>query len=115
MKVLKSIEKRIDKVKAELMSLGEMHLRILNQQYNVCGVKTCRCKDKENPQKHGPYFQLSYTLNGKSSSRFIKKENLAECQKQVENYQRFKGLTTEWKELAAEHAKLKYELEKLSK
>ena len=54
MKVLKSIEKRIDKVKAELMSLGEMHLRILNQQYNVCGVKTCRCKDKENPQKHGP-------------------------------------------------------------
>ena len=113
MKVLSEMEKRITKVKSELMSLGEMHPGSLSQQYNVCGVKNCRCKDKENPQKHGPYYQLSYTMNGKSSSRFISKENLPECQKQVDNYQRFKDLTNEWKVLAVEHAKLKHELAKL--
>ena len=112
MKKLEDVEKKIAKVKAKLRSLGEMHPGSLTQQYNVCGIIGCRCKDKENPQKHGPYYQLSFTMNGKSSSRFIRKENLQDCKKQINNYQKFKALTTEWKTLAVEYAKLKVELEK---
>ncbi len=115
MKKLEAIEKKIAKVKLELTSLGDMHPGSLTQQYNVCGVKNCKCKDKENPQKHGPYYQLSFTNKGKSSSRFIKKENLAECKKLIDNYQKFKGITVKWKELSVEYAKQKSELEKMVK
>ncbi len=115
MKKLESIIDMITEVKLQLMSLGDMHPGSVTQQYNVCGVKNCKCKDKENPQKHGPYYQLSFTNKGKSSSRFIKKENLEECQKQIENYQKFKELTTEWKSLSVDYAKQKAELEKLVK
>jgi hypothetical protein len=112
MKDLKSIEKKITKIKADLMALGEMHPGSLSQQFNVCGVKNCRCKDKVNPQKHGPYHQLSYVIKGKSTSRFIHKDHLEEVQRHVENYKQFKALTTEWKELAAEYTKMKLDLEK---
>ncbi len=114
MRKISSIENRIEKIKAELISLGEMHPGSISQQYNVCGVKNCRCKDKENPQKHGPYYQLSFTANGKSSSRFIKEENLAECKKQIDNYQRLKNLTAEWKDASVELAKEKLAFEKLN-
>ena len=113
MRKIFSIEKRIEKIKTDLMSLGEMHPGSISQQYNVCGVKNCRCKDKENPQKHGPYYQLSFTANGKSSSRFVKEENLRECKKQIDNYQRFKNLTAEWKEASVELAKEKLALDKM--
>jgi len=113
MEKIRTIETKIETIKKELMSLGDMHPGSLSQQYNVCGVKNCRCKDKDNPQKHGPYYQLSFTSNGKSSSRFIREEHLAECKKQIDNYQRFKTLTTDWKDLSVELSKEKLALEKL--
>jgi len=100
MTTLKAIEKKIEKVKANLLAIGDMHPGSLSQQYNVCGKKGCRCKDEENPQKHGPYYQLSYVHKGKSTSRFIKPGYFAEMKKQVENYKKFKLLSQDWIDLA---------------
>lgn len=110
METIKSLEKQIQKIKDSLCRLGDMHPGSLSLQYNVCGVKGCRCKDPENPQKHGPYHQLSYVHRGKSTSRFIKKEQLPEIKKQVANYQKFLELTAQWKALAADLGKLKSKL-----
>lgn len=54
--------------------------------HNVCGKTPCRCKDKDNPQKHGPYFQLSYNLNGKNSSISVKKEDVKKITQMTDNY-----------------------------
>jgi len=78
----------------------------------MCGTKNCRCKDKENPQKHGPYYSLSYSIRGRSTSRFIRAEQVADIKKQLANHQRWKELVNEWKNTAAEYAKLKLDLEK---
>lgn len=112
MRELKSIEKKIKNIKTELMNLGDMHPGSLSMQFNICGEPTCSCKDKKDPQKHGPYYNLSYSIRGRSTSRFIREENVKEIEKQVKNYQSFRELTTEWKNLAAEHAKLKHDLAK---
>ena len=58
----------------------------LGEYYNVCGKTPCRCKDKENPQKHGPYYQLSYNLKGKNSSISIKKSDIEIIRKMTNNY-----------------------------
>ena len=107
METIKSLEKQIEKIKDSLYRLGDMHTGRLSTQYNVCGSKACRCKDPENPKKHRPYDQLSYVHRGKSTSRFIKKEQLPEIKKQVANYQKFIELTTEWKALAADLGEIK--------
>lgn len=109
---LKKIERKIEATKQLLMGIGEMRAGSLSKQYNVCGKPGCRCKDKKNPIKHGPYYQLSYSHKRKSTSQFIKEEFLEDTKKQIENYKKFKELTELWVELALEHAKLKIEIAK---
>ena len=58
----------------------------VGEHYNVCGKKPCRCKDKVNPQKHGPYYQLSYNLKGKNSSITIKPSDVNIIRKMTDNY-----------------------------
>jgi hypothetical protein len=104
--LLKQI-KRIAAIKQELMELGEMRSGTLSQQYNVCGNPTCRCKDPENPKKHGLYYQLSYTRHKKSKTEFVKKEMVATVKQQIKNYKRFIELMEEWIDLSIEIAQLK--------
>jgi hypothetical protein len=97
-----SIERKIERLKQQLAGLGPMHPGSLSEQYNVCGKVGCRCKDAKNPQKHGPYHQLSFTWRGKGRTRFVRSDRLAEVREKVANYKRFRELTDEWVDLMVE-------------
>ena len=103
---LKQLKKRMAAIREELYSLGPMHPGSLNKQYNVCGTRNCRCKDPENPQKHGPYYQLSYTLQGRSSTLFVRQDRLSALQEKVKNHHRFRELVNEWVALSVEQERL---------
>ncbi len=107
MSSLATWKKRIDEIKAELAGLGDMRPGTLSQQYNVCGNARCRCKDPENPQKHGPYHQLTYSRKGKSHTEFVRKDALSTVQAELETYSRFRQLTEEWLDLSILIAKEK--------
>ncbi len=109
---LRKFEKRIMKIKQDLLSVGEMRPGSLSMQYNICGKSGCACKDSKNPKKHGPYHQLSYVHKGKSTSQFIRKELIEETKEQIINFKLFKKLIDEWVDLALQHAKLKIEIAK---
>jgi len=98
--------KRIEKIKQDLVELGEMRPGSLSKQYNICGNPNCRCKDAKNPKKHGPYYQLSYSRHGKSKSEYVKVEMLTGVKQQVNNYKRFIKLTEEWIDLSIELAQI---------
>ena len=104
---IKKWQDRIDEIKQRLGNLGEMRPGSLSEQYNVCGNPTCRCKDPEQPQKHGPYYQLSYTHKGRSTTEFVKKDRVSEVRQQTRNHRAFKELTAEWVELSVKIAKLR--------
>jgi hypothetical protein len=103
------IEARIEHLKRQLTRLGAMHPGSLSEQYNVCGKPSCRCKDPKDPQKHGPYHQLSFTWRGKSRTRFVRAERLADMQRKIANYKRFRELSDEWVDLAVEREQLERE------
>ena len=67
---MRSLENQIERLKQEIAGLGDLRPGSLSEQYNVCGKAGCRCKASP-PQKHGPYYQISYTRKGKSGSRFV--------------------------------------------
>ena len=94
------LQQRIGKIQAELATLGPVHPGSLSQQYNVCGNPTCRCKDPKRPQKHGPYYQLSYTWRGRSTTRFVRPPQVEAMREKVAAYKRFRELTTEWVDAA---------------
>ena len=91
-----SLETKIQKIKAEIMALSlELQPGLLTKRYNVCGSPGCRCK-ADPPQKHGPYYQLSFTRKGKSRTQFVRRHDLSLVEEQVRNYQRLKNLTDRW-------------------
>ena len=103
---LKNVQQRIEEIKAALLELGPMHPGSISKQYNICGTPGCRCKDPKNPQKHGPYHQLSYTWRGKSTSAFVRKERLEMTREKVTTYKRFRELTREWVDLEVKRERL---------
>ena len=104
-----AIEGEIARIKRELGKIGELRPGSLTRQYNVCGSPGCRCK-ADPPQKHGPYYHLSYTRHGKGGTRVIKKEDLASTRAAVANYARLKGLVDRWIDLATELSELRVRL-----
>lgn len=99
---LPEIAQRIEAIKRHLTKLGPMHPGSLSEQYNVCGKPRCRCKDPKKPRRHGPYYQLSFTRRGKSTSSFVRPERVTEIRRKVENYKRFRELVNKWVDLSVE-------------
>ena len=88
-------ERNVERLKGMLAQLGPMLPGSLSEQWNVCGTPGCQCKDPDKPMRHGPYYQLSFTIGGKSSTMFIKRNDLAEARRRLKRYQQFKALCME--------------------
>jgi len=102
-KKLDQIAKKITKIKAELMLVGEMRPGSLTYQYQ---------KPKE---KKGGFFQISYTYQMKSRTEYVKAEFVDDLRNQVETFKKFKSLVQEWTDLAIQHSQLKVKLAKEGK
>src|SRR3972149_10423065 len=90
------LTRRLVKIKAALAELGPIHPGSISEQYNVCGTPGCACKDAKNPQKHGPYYQLSYSWRARGTTRFVRAPELKRVQAKLANYKRLRGLVAEW-------------------
>lgn len=95
---LKQIEKRIEGIKSELLGLKEMRPGSLTRQY------------KDPKSQTGAYYQLSYTLDMRSRTEYIRKQWVSDIRCQVKRYKRYKQLNTEWVALSIEHSKLSMKL-----
>lgn len=100
------LEARIATIKAALAAVGALRPGTLSAQYNVCGKPGCRCKASP-PQKHGPYYQVSFTWRGKSHSEFVRREEVAAVRQQVRTYQRLRALVDAWIAAALELSRLR--------
>jgi len=101
------IQRRIAQLQRQLLELGPLHPGSISEQYNVCGQPGCRCKDPQKPQKHGPYYQLSFTWQGKSSTRFLRPEQVKPMRQKVANYKQLRELMNEWVSLGVEMERAK--------
>jgi hypothetical protein len=106
-KEIEKLQKQIQQVKKHLAEIEDLRPGSLSTQYNVCGNPTCRCKRTDNPLKHGPYYQLSYTRKGRHTTEFVKAEDVQEVQLQLQNYQLLKNLIDEWVDLSLTIARLR--------
>jgi hypothetical protein len=93
---------RIEQIKRELAALGPLHPGSVSEQYNICGTPGCHCKNPRNPRKHGPYYQLSYGWRGRSSTLFVRADQVGAMREKVANYKRMQELFKEWVDLSME-------------
>jgi len=97
-----NIQSRINEIKRELTDLGPLHPGSVSEQYNICGTPGCHCKDPKDPKKHGPYYQLSYGWRGKSSTLFVRTDQVGAMREKTANYKRMQELVKEWVDLSME-------------
>ena len=100
------LEERILSIKREIAALGDLRPGAMSLQYNICGSPSCRCK-ADPPIKHGPYRQISFTWHGKSTTQFVREDDVEEVRGQLENYRRLRDLVDEWIGLALELSRLR--------
>ena len=95
---LKQIENRIERIKSELAKIGVMRPGSLTRQY------------KDPQRQTGAYYQLSYTLDMRSRTDYIRKDCVSDVRHQIKQYQRHKQLNAEWVSLGIEYSKLAMKL-----
>jgi hypothetical protein len=64
-----------------------------------CGHASCRCH-ADPPQLHGPYHQWTRKKNGRTSTRILTDEQLADYRPWFDNHRRLRELITELENLS---------------
>jgi hypothetical protein len=64
-----------------------------------CGYPGCRCH-ADPPRLHGPYHQWTRKKNGKTATRILSDEQLADYAPWFDNHRRIRELITELEELS---------------
>lgn len=97
---LQQIQQEIQKIKEELLEIGEMRPGSLTLQY------------KNPKEKKGAYYQISYTQKMRSKTQYIRSDRVKEIYRQIDVYKRFKKLIERWIELAILHSQIKMKFPK---
>jgi len=108
-------DKQIDQIKRRLVALGDVRPGSVSKQYNVCGKLGCKCKDKVNPRKHGPYYILSYRYAGKNTTEYISPEYLRLLDRQIKNYAVMMDLVNKWAGVCIQKSKIEMKKMRASK
>lgn len=106
---LQRIEQQIRKIKEELVKIGPMRPGTLSRQYSACQKPGCACINPLKPKKHGPFYQLSYSHQGKSTTRFVRPAYVPQIKKELVAYKRFRKLTQSWVALELTLSQLRLE------
>ena len=75
----------------------------LTERMTRCGYPRCRCR-ADPPQLHGPYHQWTRKINGKTVTRILTDDQLADYQPWFDNQRRLRDLITELETLSQEIA-----------
>jgi hypothetical protein len=102
-KTLSQIEKKIEKIKQQLVTIQQMRPGSLTRQYR-------------NPKdKTGAYYQISYTHKMKSRTEYVRSEFIDTIEEQISEYKHFRELIDQWVELSIEHSKMQMAIAKKTK
>jgi len=91
---VRRLQDRIEMIKKDLLSLGEMRPGSLVERYRRCGKPQCHCA-RPDDRGHGPQWLLTRPVSGKTVSLAIPKEAVERTRRQVEEYQRFRAFARE--------------------
>lgn len=93
-------EARYQSLKAELDEIGFISPGSLVVRETSCGKPGCRCQG-DPPQRHGPYFQWSRTVDGKTESRRLDEHEAALYREWIDNRRHLERIVARMEEVSA--------------
>jgi hypothetical protein len=86
-------------IAAELAKIGFVLPGTLTERPMRCGHATCRCH-ADPPALHGPYHQWTRKVAGKTITRFLSDDQLADYSDWFDNQRRLRALLAQLEELS---------------
>lgn len=91
---LQELETRRDDLRQQLASIGDLRPGSLVARYRKCGKPYCRCA-RDGSRGHGPSWSLTRQVAGKTVTRIIPPDAVAQTQAQLAECQRLRRLAGE--------------------
>jgi len=95
----------------EFADLGFLLKGTLLQRFKRCSSPGCACHD-DAPRLHGPYWQWTAKLHGKTVTRVLSDEQVDRYREWMGNAQRFEDIAGELFELSAQADEMLRDLER---
>jgi hypothetical protein len=92
-------QKEYRRLKRRLLALGWSRPGSLIRRFMPCGHPACRCMGTP-PQLHGPYYQWSHKVGGKTRSLRLSENQARLAKPWAQNYKTLKGLLRRMEQLA---------------
>jgi hypothetical protein len=102
---LQQLRSRHQALAARLSQLGFALPGSLTRRYTTCGKPGCRCQD-DPPRPHGPYYQLTRKIAGKTITRRLTGDQAARYAEWIANQRELRRLVTEMEAISRQAAEL---------
>ena len=100
--------KQLAQIRAELQTLDIVLRGSITKRFMRCGTPGCRCQ-ADSPQLHGPYYQWTTKIQGKTKTLRLKPEQVADFEGWVAQGRRLEQLVQQWRKLSVEAATIIHE------
>jgi hypothetical protein len=102
---LARLQRRYRALQRQVLELGFIASGSVVERFTVCGTPGCRCQT-DPPTRHGPYFQYTRKINGKTITRRLTAEQARHYAEWIANRRRLDELITEMDHVSAQAREL---------
>jgi len=89
-----------DGILRDIARLGDMRRGSISEVFRSCGKPGCCCSRPKHPG-HGPYYAFTTKVEGKTKTLQLRSgPRLANIEREVDNYKRFRALTQQLLEVS---------------
>lgn len=92
-------QQRYDALKREVERLGFVRPGSVVRRFMPCGKPGCRCM-ADPPQLHGPYYDWSYKVRGKTVTKRLSEAQARLCQEWQQNHRQLRMLVRRMERLS---------------
>jgi len=103
---LADYEQRYRELAAELATIGLIHSGSVTRRYTRCATPGCKCH-ADPPQPHGPYYQWTAKVNGKTVTRRLTETDAQLYEEWIANDRQLRHLIQQMRQIAAKATELK--------
>lgn len=103
---LASYERRYRELAEQLAEIGLISSGSVTRRFTHCASAGCRCHG-DPPQPHGPYYQWTTKVNGKTVTRRLNPEEAKLYKEWIANDRKMRRLITQMRQVAAKASELR--------
>jgi hypothetical protein len=103
---LDAYERRYRQLAAQLADIGLISSGSLTRRYTRCTSPGCKCR-ADPPQPHGPYWQLTRKIDGKTSTRRLSPSEAELYRHWIDNDRRLRRVINQMRIVAGQAAELR--------